>query len=329
MFERKSLTWPITLGVVMIVLIGGLTVGWVLLNITGALESQKSATFYWALLSIGSVMFAFVLTGTILYLVYSIKQHNLNSRQSNFIDAVTHELKSPIASLKLYLQTLNRHSIAAEQRAQFYHSMLMEVDRLDQLITQLLDVARMSHQERSDATELLPQRVDKLIQQCVSDIAQRHEITVDVFKCNLQPIEVTCRVVELDMAFRNLVDNAVKYAGSPPVISINLQMDEVTHNMVASIENNGFAIPRNLRRVIFQRFYRMGNELERTKSGTGLGLFLVKQVVQRMKGKVSVVDTAESNTTRIELLLPNATLCTKTEIQNTAASLPATVRHRY
>ena len=95
MLERRSLRWPIFLGVTLIVLLVALTVGWVLLSVFAA---------HWILLTVGTLLFVVVLTGVIAYLTLTVKAINLNQRQSNFIDSVTHELKSPLASLKLYLQ---------------------------------------------------------------------------------------------------------------------------------------------------------------------------------------------------------------------------------
>ncbi len=318
MFERKSLTWPITLAVVMIVLIGGLTVGWVLLNVFGALESQNSARLYWALLSIGSVMFAFVLTGVILYLILSIKQHNLNARQSNFIDAVTHELKSPITSLKLYLQTLNRRNIDEAQRREFYNSMLIEVDRLDQLITQLLDVARITHASKKDSREKESIRIDELIRACIADVCHRHQFSAENIKLHLEPIEYSGHRLDLEIVFRNLIDNAVKYVGSPPKVLVECRLDE-NQRLLAMIENNGVSVPKNRRRQIFERFYRIGSELERTKPGVGLGLFLVKLILRRLRGSVTVLEPSDSSGTRVQVTLPNARLA---RIRNSSAEHP-------
>ena len=115
MFERRSLKWPITLGVIMIVLIVALTVGWILLAVSGMLNEKGPAPLYWTLLTVGTTFLVLVLVGVVMYLALSVKEINLNRRQSNFIDAVTHELKSPIASLKLYLQTLHRRQVSAEE----------------------------------------------------------------------------------------------------------------------------------------------------------------------------------------------------------------------
>lgn len=207
MFERKSLKWPILLAVLMIVLLVCLTIGWVLLNIFGA---------NWTLLSIGSAMFAIVVAGVVFYLVLTIQQINLNRRQSNFIDAVTHELKSPIASLKLYLQTLGRRQVAEEQRQTFYQSMLEDVERLDQLISQLLDVARLSHQPDEKNITTSDVRIDQLIERIVPELCNRHSLETSCVQLSLEPITVNGLSVDLEILFRNLLDNALKYAGSPP-----------------------------------------------------------------------------------------------------------------
>ena len=118
MFERWSLRLPITLGVTMILLIIALIVGWVFLT------SGVIAKLNWTLLSVGTVFLAIVLAGVITYLTLSIKAINLSRRQSNFIDSVTHELKSPIASLKLYLQTMHKREVSDDERATFHRYMI-------------------------------------------------------------------------------------------------------------------------------------------------------------------------------------------------------------
>jgi signal transduction histidine kinase len=302
MFERKSLKWPILLAVLMIVLLVCLTVGWVLLNIFNANWTN------WTLLSIGSAMFAIVVAGVVFYLVLSIQQINLNRRQSNFIDAVTHELKSPIASLKLYLQTLGRRTVAEEQRQSFYESMLEDVERLDQLISQLLDVARLSHQPDEKNLSMSEVHVDELIERIVPELCNRHALDVSCVELSLEPVVVKGLLVDLEMLFRNLLDNALKYAGSPPQVKVVLQMQNDQGWLLATISDNGAGIPRNMRRRVFGRFFRIGNELERKKPGTGLGLFLVRTVVRRLRGKIAIVDVPNQPGTRFEIRLPAAKL---------------------
>lgn len=304
MFERKSIKWPIILAVTMIVLLVGLMIAWVLLNVFNALSSETSAGVYWVLLSIGSAMFTCVVVGVVMYLVLSIQQININRRQSNFIDSVTHELKSPIASLKLYLQTLGRRTVTDEQRHHFYRSMLEDVDRLDQLISQLLDVARLSHQAETAAMEVASIRVDEVIQRLVPKLCERHGVDPAIVKMTLQPISVKALVVDIELLFGNLIDNALKYAGSPPTVEISLRMSDDQAFAVGIISDNGPGIPRNMRRRVFGRFFRIGNELERTKPGTGLGLFLVKTVVRRLRGRIQIVDMPDGSGCQFEVRLP-------------------------
>ena len=307
MFERKSLKWPILLAIVRIVLLVGLTIGWVLLNVFGAITSQKSSNVYWALLSVGSVMFLFVLAGVVLYLIWSIQQINLNRRQSNFIDAVTHELKSPIASLKLFLQTLGKRNIDEEKKQEFYCSMLVDVERLDQLITQLLNVARL--QQKSSLPE--PETwvaIESILDESVSKLAIQYRVPRECLNIESTPCEVWSRQVDIEIVLRNLIDNALKYGGRPPMIRIVVEFDAPLKSAIVSVTDNGSGIPKHLRKKIFRRFYRAGDELERTKPGTGLGLFLVRSIVRRLKGTIRVADMPKDGGTRFELVLPKARL---------------------
>ena len=307
MFERKSLKWPILLAIVMIVLLVGLTIGWVLLNVFGAITSQKSSNVYWALLSVGSVMFLFVLAGVVLYLIWSIQQINLNRRQSNFIDAVTHELKSPIASLKLFLQTLGKRNIDEDKKQEFYSSMLDDVERLDQLISQLLNVARLQQNSSSQEPETWV-AIESILGECVAKLVSQYHVPTECVVVESTACDVWSRPVDVEIVVRNLIDNALKYGGRPPAIRIVVQLDEAKDLAIISVTDNGAGIPKHLRKKIFRRFYRAGDELERTKPGTGLGLFLVRSVVRRLKGSIRVADMPIDGGTRFELVLPKARL---------------------
>jgi len=307
MFERKSLKWPILLAIVMIVLLVGLTIGWVLLNVFGAITSQESPNVYWALLSVGSVMFLFVLAGVVLYLIWSIQQINLNRRQSNFIDAVTHELKSPIASLKLFLQTLGKRNIGEAKKLEFYSSMLDDVERLDQLITQLLNVARLQQNSVAPEPETWVQ-IESVLADFASKLSAQHHVSPDCVSIDCPPCDVWSRQIDIEILVRNLTDNALKYGGTPPKVQIVVQIDPHSSSASISVTDNGPGIPKRLRKKVFRRFYRAGDELERTKPGTGLGLFLTRSVARRLKGSVRVADSRDNNGTRFELTLPKARL---------------------
>jgi signal transduction histidine kinase len=305
-FERKSLKWPILLAIFMIVVLVGLTVGWILINVFNAIYvPTQNRSIYWVLLSVGSIMFAFILIGIILYLIWIIQNINLNRRQSNFIDAVTHELKTPIASLKLYLQTLHRHPVEGEKRIEFYRTMMEDVDRLERLINQLLDVARLQ-QKQTDASPPEWVALDDVIQHYAQQLQEQHELEADQMQIRVVPCEVLAYKVDAEILVRNLLENAIKYAGSPPLVEIDLQFADDSATL--AVTDNGLGVPRHLRRKIFQRFYRLGDELERKQPGTGLGLFLVRSIVQRLKGHVRVVDVPKQSGSRFVVTLPNARL---------------------
>ncbi len=214
MAARRSLSLPITLAIVMIVILVVLTVGWVLVTVMGLWKDNEKAGLYIALLSIGTTFIGVLLAGTIIYLVLTIKTINLNRRQSNFIDSVTHELKSPIASMKLYLQTLTRRQVSEEERNHFYRCMVDDLDRLDGLINQLLDAGRLE-EGRIDA-DREDVFLDVLLRNCASTVGLHYRIAADVFQFELQPCTIRAWRVDLDILFRNLIDNAVKYASSEP-----------------------------------------------------------------------------------------------------------------
>jgi signal transduction histidine kinase len=185
MFEHRSLRWPITLGVVMFIMLVALLVGWIVVNAFGIFRDSKLAALYITLLSIGATLLTLAIVGTALYLTLSIKAINLSRRQSNFIDSVTHELKSPIASLKLYLQTLNRRNVGAAEQEVFFKDMLEDVERLDQLVSHLLDVARLEKDRVGPPPEDL--RLDEIIRACADTACQRYQRPPETIELDLPP----------------------------------------------------------------------------------------------------------------------------------------------
>ena len=302
MFERRSLRLPITLGVVMIVLLIVFTIGWVLLTAIQAVEDDRRAAWYWALLSIGATLLAFMIVGVVMYLILSIKAINLSRRQSNFIDSVTHELKSPIASLKLYLQTINRRAMSAQEREDFLKYMLEDIERLDMLINHLLDAARLDRSRlQAEAEEIDPAAV---IRACAEGVTLRYQAPPQIVQLDLEPCIVRAAKVDLELIFRNLIDNAVKYADDDnPRIDVTLRADG-EKRIVVRVSDNGRGIPLHQRRKIFGRFMRLGSELERDKPGTGLGLYIVRTLVGRLGGKIRVRDREGGSGTVFEVQLP-------------------------
>ena len=302
MFERRSIRLPVTLGVVMFVVLVALLVGWLVVVIPG-IVSGHSAGLYITLLSVGTTLLVLAIVGTAMYLTLSIKAINISRRQSNFIDSVTHELKSPIASLKLYLQTLNRRHLPPAEQEAFFKDMLEDVERLDRLINHLLDAARLE----KDRVHQEPEDVDlaDLLRRCSETVCVRYRTPEDAVKLDVAPLMMRAIRVDLELIFRNLIDNAVKYADDEqPEVEIVLR-PEGESQAVVRISDNGRGIPHGQRRQLFGRFVRLGSELVRNKPGTGLGLYIVQTLVKRLGGKVSILDRERGKRgTTFEVRLP-------------------------
>ncbi|QDT11859.1 sensor histidine kinase [Planctomycetes bacterium K23_9] len=296
MLERRSLKAPVALGVVLIVLVVVFAAIWILANLLVATQTETSRTVFWVFLAIGSVLLASILAGVIAYLTLTVKAFRLNQRQSNFIDSVTHELKSPIASLKLYLQTMTHRAVDIEQQQDFHRIMLEDVERLDSLINHLLDVARIDR--GLDVADVQSIQLDQLLRQCGDAASVRYKLPRDTVSVDSPPVTVVTQLIQLEILFRNLIDNAVKYGGTPPKVIIRVVPDN-NEQVVVSVIDNGPGIPANQRRKVFGRFVRLGNELERSTPGTGLGLYLVRTVSKAIGGSVRVRDRSETEGTDV------------------------------
>ena len=311
MSRSRSLGWPITLGVVMIVLLVALIIGWVLVIVVAAHRAGTAAgnAWWWGTLGVGTTFLALVLVGVVLYLLISIKEIRLNQRQSNFIDSVTHELKSPIASLKLYVQTLSRHNVAEAQQVDFHRFMLDDLERLDSLINHMLDTARLDH--APPASEEVDVELSAVLQSCAKTACLHYRLPAEAILLEVEPAIVHAQPIDLEIVFRNLIDNAIKYAREEPQVTVQSRADGAGH-VITRIIDNGPGIPVGLRRKIFGRFVRLGNELERSRTGTGLGLFIVRTLVKRMRGKVGVRARGSQPGSIFEVELPGQAVASPT-----------------
>ena len=292
---------PITLSVVLMALNVTLMVFWI------ALLAQSAG---WSALIIGVAVFALILVGLSFYLFLMIKDVRLNQRQANFIDSVTHELKSPIASLRLYLETLEMRALSDEQRTKFYRVMEEELERLDHLITQLLEVGRIDViGEQSEPEEL---SLETLLRKCGAAACAHHKKDeAETIIYDFQPTMVFARPLVLETVFRNLLDNAIKYAGDPPQIEVRVRNGE-RGRVIVQIIDNGLGVPHELRKRIFRMFFRAGSELTRRQKGTGLGLYIVHTLVKQLNGRVSVHDRAGETGSVFEVELPGHEAIAKT-----------------
>ena len=270
-----------------------LMVGWIVL---------AARVREWNVLTIGTIAFALVLVGLTFYMVLTIKEVRVSQQQANFVDSVTHELKSPIASLRAYLETMQMRSLSDEQRVEFYGVMEAELSRLDRLISHLLEVGRLDAiGQESEPEDVL---LEPFLRKCALNACTHHNCTIeDVVRFDVQAATVHGRPVVLQMIFGNLLDNALKYAGDDPKVEVQVLVKS-RGRVLTRVKDNGPGVPSNLRRKIFQIFYRAGNELERTRQGTGLGLYIVRTLVHTMKGKITVRDRTSQPGSSFEVELP-------------------------
>jgi len=291
--KRRTLHWPITLSAALMVLNVTLMVCWIVLfaqlNSLGAL-------------TIGTIAFALVLIGLSFYLFLTIKEIQLNRRQANFVDSVTHELKTPLASIRLYLETLQLRELDEERRSEFYEVMQRQLVRLDTLISHLLEIGRLDaigHDSEAEDIELEP-----LLRRCAQAACDRHKCQhEDVFEFDVQKATIHARPIVLEMIFGNLLDNAIKYGSRQPEVQVTVSTRS-RGRIVTRIADNGEGVAPELKKKIFRIFFRGGEELTRQQTGTGLGLYIVRTLVHTLKGRIRVQDRGDQPGSIFEVELP-------------------------
>lgn len=291
--KRSNLKLPIWTSVVL----GVLNISLMMLLII-----QLAIDNSWIPLVLGSIALGISLFGLTFYSFLTIKEIQLNRRQSNFVDSVTHELKTPIAALRLYLDTLLLRDLKPEDRQEFYETMNVELERLDQLINQLLEVGRLESIGSQTEPEYI--LVEKVLREAAEQACRHHQVECDeVFSFDIDELALHSRRMLLDMIFGNLIDNAVKYGGSPPKVIVSAKA-RGRDRIQIRIRDHGGGIPPELRNQVFQLFFRANDELQRTRKGTGLGLYIVKTLVGIMKGRISVADGPDGVGSVFEVTLP-------------------------
>lgn len=279
-FRRRSkIHLPITLSVSLMALNVTLMICWIVV-----LARQS----WWGALTIGVMAFTAILAGLSAWLVLSLKEIGLNNRQANFVDSVTHELKSPIAALQLYLETLRMRNLSDEKRQEFHAIMAGELQRLDSLISQLLEVGRLD--ALGDTDEPAEIEISELLRQFAETACLNWKVDFEeTFEFDCEPVTILGKKIVIDLIFSNLIDNAVKYSGTPPIVKVRVRPWGRSRVKI-EITNNGSGISPDDRRKVFQIFYRGGSELERRRKGTGLGLYIVNTLVKKSRGRILVKD---------------------------------------
>jgi two-component system, OmpR family, sensor histidine kinase SenX3 len=274
--RRKSIAFVITLGASLVALAIALNVGWILLNWREV-----------ALLVFGIVFFLLIITGVVLNTTFLIREIRRNEQHDAFINAVTHELKTPLASIRLYLETLKKRDISEEQRQNFYDIMLADSDRLLQTVEQVLLAGSTGLRRRRLNRTIID--VSEMVRECVALAHTRYNLGPGsvVFTESLdgQQARVKGDVEELRAAVLNLLDNAVKY--SDKGIRLSVEVAALADKKIAvRVADSGVGLaPRQLNRV-FKRFYRVPDRMMARVKGTGLGLFIVRSIVEKHGGKV-------------------------------------------
>lgn len=255
-------------------------------------------------LVIGVVLFALIIAGLILNTIFLVREIRRNEQHDSFLNAVTHELRTPIASIRLYLETLQSRQVSEEQRRDFYRIMHQDTDRLMSSVDQVLRAAEtVQKRRRQHWTQV---QIVTLVEECVVAARERHRLGEDALSNDshgLQPRDclVMGDVEELRIAITNLLDNAVKY--SPEDVRISVDVMAQGAELLIRVSDHGVGIPPTDLKRIFKRFYRVGRARTRVK-GTGLGLFIVRTILKRHRGGVTAASKGEGKGATITLRLP-------------------------
>ena len=281
---RRSIGFPLAVGVVLLLLVLALAVGWQILLVSDVrLASRGLSSLDWVLLVAGGVFFLLVIVGLVWLCAWLVREMRTNQRQRAFLDAVTHEMRTPLASLRLYLDTLVRHDPEPEQRRQFLARMHADVERLDRTVQQVLTAARAEEPGRRATLGVVP--LSNLLSECIAEIRTHHGLPEAAVRLDGVDAAVRGDAGELAVVFRNLLENAVKYSDDP--VEVKVRVEPLGEGRVqVEISDRGIGIPSSELRKIFQRFYRAGRDVQRTAAGLGLGLFIVRNLVRRQGGGV-------------------------------------------
>ncbi len=221
----------------------------------------------------------------------------LSRQQNNFMLSVTHELKSPIAAMKLNLQTLEKRQLSDEQKAQLIDRCIRESNRLNDLCNNMLLASQLEGRQYKTQREDI--NLSALMEDIITGYANRYP---QRFEEELTPgIHIYGDRVMLEMAVNNLLENAIKYTPADKLISVSLSMKQ--NVAVIVVADNGTGIPESEKKHIFEKFYRVGNEESRKAKGTGLGLYLTNKIVLQHKGRITVKDNTPSGSV-FEISIP-------------------------
>ncbi len=279
----------------MVTIAVALNVSWILLNWREV-----------ALLVFGIIFFVAIIAGVVLNTIFLVREIRRNEQHDSFINAVTHELKTPLASIRLYLETLKTRDVDEAKRREFYDVMLSDSEQLLQTIEQVLRAGRSGHRRRRINES--PVDLVQLASECVEQSRLRYTLDENSLRftapANGHP-SVRGDADELHAAVSNLIDNAVKYSDTKIDISVEVQSPD-QKTVVLKVTDRGIGIPAEQIKRIFKRFYRVPRPVMVRIKGTGLGLFIVRSIVEKHGGRVAAESGGEGLGSAFTIRLPRA-----------------------
>jgi two-component system, OmpR family, sensor histidine kinase SenX3 len=291
--RRRAIITFLSLGVCLAALAVAVGFGWIILN----WRFDVKVVF-------GIIFFGVIAAGLILNTTFLVREIKRNEQHDSFINAVTHELKTPIASIRLYLQTLQRRDVDEAKRLEFYRLMLDDTDRLMGTVEQVLKAGEASVRK----SRYEPLDFAELVKQCVDTARTGHHLPSEVLRYeqvskNGTGANVNGDSEELRTAVSNLLDNAIKYSKEKVDISVRVEMPDDKYVRL-SVRDHGVGVPAGELKRIFKRFYRVPNRSLAHVKGTGLGLFIVRAIAKKHGGNVSAESAGEGQGTTVILQLP-------------------------
>jgi signal transduction histidine kinase len=295
--RRGTIVFFLCLGIGLVALAVALNVGWIILNWREGV-----------LLVFGIIFFALIIAGMIVNTTFLLREIRRSEQHDSFINAVTHELKTPVASIRLHLETLQRRDLPESQKQEFYRVMLSDTDRLTETVEQVLRAGRAGDKKAGREKSAVDFR--QLVRECMDIARTRHHLPLEALcyeeaSSNGTAMRVLGSGEDLRTAVFNVLDNAIKYSGDRVDVRVRLNMPD-EKRIVLSVQDHGVGIPPDDMKSIFKRFYRVSHRSLAHVKGTGLGLFIVKSIAQKHGGKVFAESAGEGQGTTITMELPRS-----------------------